>query len=451
MSDTTLLFLNHSSIIVRYKEEYILCDPWFEKPAFGSWLPTFGMFVHPMYIASLEDKLKILISHGHDDHCDDHLLNLFSKDTVIITADYNSPSVTKRLEKIGFENFVLAVEDGVKTGSFFIRGVIDEDISPDDAFYLIRTPDALIIHMNDNWFALDKGKIQMITSEVEKVGRSNTIFLSQTNSASGYPLNYKNYTEKEKRHLLKNKVEKMISTGLQNALSVGAPYFHTYAGYATVYVKNRPEYIENSLFPTPKMIKTEFANIIPDEVEILDIYPGDTFDFKSVRKSFFQHSYSDEQIKAYSNKYWQTYEKIEECDTFDDYSFSIDSIETNLIFFLKEFNKFVIHKVSDDNLYPTVLGKKLGVVVDEIELRIGVEFGQGIIRKGIFNKTVFTSPAIIAKVIEGKILFENLYTGYNAEFERLPEKEYNRDIIMYLVMFSYVYKNRIAPKLKVQS
>ena len=46
MAITELMFLNHSSVIIRYEGEYLICDPWFEKPAFGSWLPTFGMYVH---------------------------------------------------------------------------------------------------------------------------------------------------------------------------------------------------------------------------------------------------------------------------------------------------------------------------------------------------------------------------------------------------------------------
>lgn len=32
---------------------------------------------------------------------------------------------------------------------------------------------------------------------------------------------------------------------------------------------------------------------------------------------------------------------------------------------------------------------------------------------------------------------------FNAEFERSPEDVYNRDIVTYMVLFSYYYKNRI--------
>jgi hypothetical protein len=42
---------------------------------------------------------------------------------------------------------------------------------------------------------------------------------------------------------------------------------------------------------------------------------------------------------------------------------------------------------------------------------------------------------------EKKIAFENLYTGYEAEVMRFPLDYYNKDIIMYLDMFGYKYKN----------
>ena len=64
MSKTNLLFLNHSSVLIKYEDCYLLCDPWYQQPAFGSWLPAPPPFVHPVYLAALGSKLSILISHG---------------------------------------------------------------------------------------------------------------------------------------------------------------------------------------------------------------------------------------------------------------------------------------------------------------------------------------------------------------------------------------------------
>jgi L-ascorbate metabolism protein UlaG (beta-lactamase superfamily) len=76
---TGVLFVNHASILIKPGARYMLTDPWHQKPAFGSWLPTLPQYIHPAYMASLGRKFAILISHGLDDHCDDELLTIFNE------------------------------------------------------------------------------------------------------------------------------------------------------------------------------------------------------------------------------------------------------------------------------------------------------------------------------------------------------------------------------------
>ena len=57
------------------------------------------------------------------------------------------------------------------------------------------------------------------------------------------------------------------------------------------------------------------------------------------------------------------------------------------------------------------------------------------------NKKFIIPSNIFNALFEKKIVFDNLYTGYEAEVMRFPLEEYNRDIVMYLVMFGYKYKN----------
>ena len=33
---TRILFLNHSSVLIQYYGHYLLTDPWYDRPAFGS-------------------------------------------------------------------------------------------------------------------------------------------------------------------------------------------------------------------------------------------------------------------------------------------------------------------------------------------------------------------------------------------------------------------------------
>jgi L-ascorbate metabolism protein UlaG (beta-lactamase superfamily) len=158
---TEILFINHSSLLIKYynkefQSRYLLLDPWHTRPAFGSWLPNFHQYVNPTYIAALGEKLTILISHAHDDHCDDELLALFDKKTRIVTAKFHSGSVRRRLEALGFTNILECPEEGIELESLQINSFVNREISFDDALYSISLVDCLIIHANDNWFQLSE-------------------------------------------------------------------------------------------------------------------------------------------------------------------------------------------------------------------------------------------------------------------------------------------------------
>jgi hypothetical protein len=79
-----------------------------------------------------------------------------------------------------------------------------------------------------------------------------------------------------------------------------------------------------------------------------------------------------------------------------------------------------------------------GTIVFGSEVYIGAHI------HGQPNKRITVDSWLMSQVLNGDILFENLYTGYEAQWERYPSDVYNRDIVMFLVMYSYVYKNRLA-------
>jgi len=46
---------------------------------------------------------------------------------------------------------------------------------------------------------------------------------------------------------------------------------------------------------------------------------------------------------------------------------------------------------------------------------------------------------ILKGVLLGEILFESITTGYLGTVYRAPREEYNRDIYIYITMYSYLY------------
>jgi L-ascorbate metabolism protein UlaG (beta-lactamase superfamily) len=175
-----------------------LTDPWYNKPAFGSWLPSFAPYIHPTHLASLGERLTILVSHGHDDHLDGRLLGIFDKKTKIVTADFTAPSVVNRLNKLGFENTSTVFENESKINGLMISSYIAEYFSHDDATYLIRNDDGTVIHANDNWHEFESGHELLIKERVSCYSRNSVLLFNQTNSASGHPLNYRNFSDEKK-------------------------------------------------------------------------------------------------------------------------------------------------------------------------------------------------------------------------------------------------------------
>ena len=445
---TELLFLNHASVLIRYEDQYLLTDPWYQKPAFGSWLPLPPLAVHPAYLAALGHNLRIIISHAHDDHCDEDFLKLFSHQTSFFTANFTSPGVRNRLGLLGFENITAVDRNAEVSGPFKIKSYIQKTLTPDDAIYTIETPDAFIIHANDNWAPLPDDILQSIKTDVSRKGSGQSLYMSQTNSASGFPLTYVDFSYEEKQQLLQNKIRLMSEAGLKNARKTGAKYFMGYAGFSGVFVKDHPEYLADSFF---KHFLTDVMKIaIPEGIDFLDMYPGDTFNFSQLRKSFLNTAISDDSLKSAAIRYYQLYGVDRaQCDSYlcDQDSLSREEVIRKLRLFLDSFNAFVIKKVRETNYQNTILGKVLMIEISDYGLRLFVKFGEGLVETEEYDKKIIVSSKILSRVLSGAAWFENLYTGFEAEFSRRPRDTYHRDIISYMTMFSYVYKNRTLPSL----
>ena len=67
--------------------------------------------------------------------------------------------------------------------------------------------------------------------------------------------------------------------------------------------------------------------------------------------------------------------------------------------------------------------------------------GKKILKTSKANKVFEVDEKLMSAVINKKIPFENLYTGYQSLVYRYPFEKYNRDITVYLIMFGYKYQN----------
>ena len=96
------------------------------------------------------------------------------------------------------------------------------------------------------------------------------------------------------------------------------------------------------------------------------------------------------------------------------------------------------------SFYPSIKNKKICFEVfsnsNREQKTLNIE-NQKILNNDDCNKKYIIPANLFNAMYEKKIVFENLYTGYEAEVMRFPLDEYNRDLITYLDMFGYKYKN----------
>ena len=316
-----------------------------------------------------------------------------------------------------------------------------------DAIYTIETPDALVVHANDNWPKLPVPIARSIFADVARIGPARCLYMSQTNSASGWPLTYRNYTRSTKMSLLYDKVLGMVSMGLQNCAQLTIPYFMSYAGFASVFVRNHEEYFNDSLFVTPSYLAEHMSSAIPKGVEVLDLMPGDEFDFVSVRKSFTNSDIVPTKLREATRKFYETYGVTSNCDTYQgqESNFQSKRVQMRLRHFLSAFSEFVEAKTASSGFELSIRGKSLKIVVEDLGIFETAHFGSDMTGRERANKTIYVTSSMLERVLDGTSRFENLYTGYNAELERDPPEVYNRDIANYIVMFSDYYRKTVLP------
>ena len=105
-------FLNHTSILIQHDTHYLLLDPWpTEALSFDSWKPHPPCFLDNNILASFinssDNKSGIVVSHGHDDHCDDTFLQKINTTTPIFFPNYKGKGALNRLKGNKLNNIIL--------------------------------------------------------------------------------------------------------------------------------------------------------------------------------------------------------------------------------------------------------------------------------------------------------------------------------------------------------
>ena len=439
-------FINHASVLIQNNDNIILTDPWYKKPAFGSWLSIPPSVYHPSYFMALaksNPKFTIVISHGHDDHFDDDFLNALPDETTVLLPKFNSIGPRKRLEKCGIKNIKEFDTQGITHNGTTYKSFIFEDISMDDAFITIATDDFIVAHGNDNWQELPDDVLSIVKNDFALYSKKYRFFMSQTNMADGFPLIYENYTDEEKYLLAKKRQDNMIISSVKNAHSVDAGAFLSYAGMAIPFIKNRENLLDEAYCKSLDYVNNLLEKNKINNSIVLDMVPGDSYDFNKVHKLFGKQYYTHDEIKEASVNFYNKYSWVDNCDTYQKpFILSKKKKQTYLDIFLNEFENFVKTKFEKtDNYQKDVFNTKLTFKDDDVSQSISFNDNAKIDVKFTFDVVP------LEKILTGKLNWECCYIGYESTVKVNGDHNIS-SLIRWLSMFGYVYQNRIWPSIK---
>lgn len=444
-TDTELLFITHASVLIRWKESFLLTDPWDRGPAFETWLPMPPPSIHPAYLTGLArsvEKFAVLVSHAHGDHCDPTLLGQFPDWVPLVTANFTDNAVAATAKEVGLRDIRLVDSKPVSVGDFRICGFINPDFGPNDAYYAIRTPDALIVHANDySWRGMPEPHQEAIRALAGDLPPERRIYMGQANTASGHPLTYIDYSAQERMEHLRIKVRTMYQNGLANTAMLGCAHYLPYAGYNAVFLDDDDGILGGGIAPFPSRLRALFPEVREPRVALIDMAPGDRFDFVKVQKNPVNRLMKPEALELATRNYYDANR-----DTASIYAMQrredvdVDRLIPDLEAFLQTFDRYVRKAVAERGVFQTAIGKVFSIRIEDLNLSRAVRFGEGLVNDKHYTKRVTVRSSIIRAVIDRKLSFDALYTGRLGRFQRRPKDQYNYDIILLLDEFTYAYR-----------
>lgn len=230
---TEVRFINHACLLFKLGGVSFATDPWLVGSAFcnGWWLAK----------SSPKDAFDeinncdfIYISHNHPDHLHKESLEHIRKDMPIVTADFLSGSTKSLLYDYGFSeivamDFVTALMDVDK--QLFFAVLKSGDFRDDSGLFFQNGRFKCLLTVDSNF--LDFGRFPQV----------DLLCSSFAGGASGFPLCFENYTEKDKRVVVSRNCGAIKAANTLNIKGTKATTFMPYAGFFTEKAK-RDSYIK---------------------------------------------------------------------------------------------------------------------------------------------------------------------------------------------------------------
>lgn len=270
-------FINHASMLVKVKDYFFLTDPWYLSNAFGGWVQN----PHPNYsdVKSLieidKNKLFVVISHGHDDHCDDNFIKNYLSEAQSIIPSYKSKGFFRRVNSL-FQKKPIEVDylDSFEIENITINAFIDESGDEDrrngqsnnDAIMTISSDEEFLIHANDNWYDLPNEVFERLK---KLKGKKYTYYFSQNGVADCWPIKYDNYDPITIQNIYEKRCNHYLNSFKKNISKINSDMAFSYANQSSI-VGTKKIFNEMNI-STPQNI---MQKIINNDDDVVQLQPG---------------------------------------------------------------------------------------------------------------------------------------------------------------------------------
>ena len=222
-------FINHASIKTEYGGLTCITDPWYISNAFGSWVQTPSPNATDVFdLVDSDEKVGVVISHGHDDHIDDWFISKHLNDKTFFCSEFATPGLENRLVKsLGVKTHVIG--SGINFGDFKFDQFVNPDFTEYDAVISIETPDFLIIHANDNWHEWPQEMLDAVKTKCSQYNQESIFLLIQFGVADCFPVNYIGIPESEAVDILQSRFKSYLVATEANMKALGLQHMYYYA------------------------------------------------------------------------------------------------------------------------------------------------------------------------------------------------------------------------------
>jgi UDP-MurNAc hydroxylase len=260
---TNIQYLGHAGFIVSSAGVRLLVDPWFYPAFLGSWFP-FPDNRDLLSDVAGGDFDALYLSHMHEDHFDERLLQQLDRDLTVLVPKYRSKVMVRRLHDMGFANLVvLGHEEQHKLADGFMVTMLLDTSHKEDSGLLFDLNGFRFLDLND------------CNTPLSELPTGIDLMAAQYSGAMWYPNCYAyppdvmaRKVSEVRASLLETLILKIQLTEAKSYLpSAGPPCF---LDPALAPYNNR----DQTIFPTWNEISAEFA-AAEVNVALIEAVPGD--------------------------------------------------------------------------------------------------------------------------------------------------------------------------------